>query len=167
MVKAIKTVLQDKEYLVGFIILSGVIFFILFQIQVKTIPGNDPRLQASIFGLKDWLFLVLISGLNSLFLVMQVYINRLKNERKQTTQALTGVALSGLGTSSGIFASIFGTASCALCVSAIFGFLGTNAILFLVNYKDIVSFLAIAILLTTLIVTSQRLETACEECKVR
>ena len=163
---SIKIVLSDKKYLTGFIILTGIIFFVLFQIQVQVIPGNYSKLQARIFGLKDWLFLAVISGLNSLFLVMQFYINQFNKLWRQVAPR-TGIASGVIGTSSGIFASIFGTASCALCVSAIFGFLGVNTILFLVNYKDVVALSAVALLLIILITTSQRLNTVCRECGVK
>ena len=163
---SIKIVLSDKKYLAGFIVLTGIIFFVLFQIQVQVIPGNDSKLQARIFGLKDWLLFAVISGLNSLFLVIQFYINQFNKIRRQAVPAAS-IASSIIGTSSGIFASIFGTASCSLCVSAVFGFLGVNTVLFLVNYKDIVALSAIALLLIVLITSSQRLNTVCKECRVK
>lgn len=166
-IKALKIILGDRVYSAVFIIIAAAVFVILFQIQVKTIPGNDVLFQAQIFGPKDWLLLASIAVLNSLFITTQIHIYRLRKTRRGTLANMgSGLTTGSLGTSSGILASVFGTATCSLCVGAIFGFLGSNTVLFLVNHRDLITVATIGLLLLSLRITVKRFNTACQACKI-
>ena len=164
--KAITTVLGDKRYLMYFAAIFGLLFFILLQIQVQAIPGNDLRFQARIFSFRDWILLVFISALNSLFVTTEIYIFKLKKEYRETIGLAKNVVAGGVGTTSGVLASVFGTATCSLYVSALFGFLGANSVLFLVNHKDLITSAALILLLISLFISSRRFNAACKTCKV-
>lgn len=165
-VRAIKIVLNNRKYLLSFIILGISILIILFQIQVVTTPGNSVSFQLKLYQLKDWFLLGMVSMVNSLFIVMQVYLYKLQKANAKNTNLLGGIAVGSVGTSSGILTSIFGTATCSLCVSALFGFLGSNTVIFMVNNKDWITIGALFVLTISLILTSRRLTTTCEVCKV-
>ncbi len=187
-IKAVKLVLGDKKYFFSFIFLSAAIFTVIFAIQVGSIPGNSFRYQAGILGYQDWLFFGALAVLNALFIEMEIYIARMSPERSKTPEAsadmpsasrtsygmnkkqkidlFKSAAISGVGTSSGIVASIFGAATCSLCVSALFGFLGANSVIFLVDHKNWVTFGSIGLLTAALFITAARFNTACEACRV-
>lgn len=122
---AIKVILRNKNYLAGFIVLSIAIFWLFIYIPVKNIPGNDFTFQLSIMTLQDKLLSGLLSVLVSLSLVMNVYAFRLQRSAKV---GISMVGQGGGGLFSGVIGSIFGTATCAACVSSIFGFLGIDGV---------------------------------------
>lgn len=164
--QAVKTVLSVKEYLASFLIIAFSVFLVLFEIQVNAIPGNSNRFQIAWFGYKDWLIFGLISVFNSLFIVMQLYLHQLKKKQKQALNLSGEMALSGVGTFSGLLASLFGTATCGLCVGALFGFLGANSILFLVNNRGIITAGSLLFMIVALILVSKRFNTTCKVCSI-
>lgn len=164
MFNAIKTVLGERRYLISFIFLSAAIFMVIFAVQAGSIPGNSLEYQAKVMGYRDWLFFVFIAVSNALFIEMEIYIARIG--KKQKINLLKGAAVSGIGTSAGILASIFGTATCSLCVLALFGFLGGNSVIFLVSHKNFIALTSAGFLIVALVLTSVRFNTACESCKV-
>jgi len=163
---AIKKILSDKRYLSACILIAAIVFSVLFAIQVKTVPGNDSRFQIAIFGGKDWAILVAISILNALFITIEIYIFNLRRSARQTVGYGTGLITGGVGTSSGILASIFSTASCSLCVSAIFGFLGANSVVFLVNKRGYIVLATLFLLLLSLYLSSKRFDKTCKQCRI-
>lgn len=161
---ATKKVLSDRRYLAGFILITAVVFSLLFWIQVKTVPGNDGRFQIALFGWKDWAILSVIGLLNALFITIEIYSFNLKRSVVQAGGISTGIITGGIGTSSGILASIFSTASCSLCVSAIFGFLGANTVVFLVDNRTYVVFVTVVLLLLSLFLSARRFHNTCQAC---
>lgn len=161
---AIKLVLRNKNYLVGFIVLSLVIFWLFIYIPVKNIPGNDFTFQLSIMTLEDKLLSGLLSVLVSLSLVMNVYAFKLKRSAKV---GISMLGQSGGGLFSGIVASVFGTATCAACVSSLFGFLGTGGVLFLLEYRTQIVLVSIILLLISLYFISAKVVGICKSCGVR
>lgn len=163
---ATKNVLSDRRYAAVFILIAAVVFSLFFWIQVKTVPGNDGRFQIALFGWKDWAILAAIAVLNSLFVTIEIYAFNLKRSFAQAGGISTGIVTGGIGTSSGILASIFSTASCSLCVSAIFGFLGANTVVFLVDNRSYVVFVTMALLLLSLFLSSRRFHNTCQACSL-
>lgn len=161
---AIKLVLGNKNYLAGFIVLSLVIFWLFIYIPVKNIPGNDFTFQLSIMTLQDKLLSGLLSVLVSLSLVMNVYAFKLKRSAKV---GISMLGQSGGGLFSGIVASVFGTATCAACVSSLFGFLGTGGVLFLLEYRTQIVLVSIILLLISLYFISAKVVGICKSCGVR
>lgn len=161
---AIKVVLRNKNYLAGFIVLSLGIFWLFIYIPVKNIPGNDFAFQLSIMTLQDKLLSGLLAVLVSLSLVMNVYAFKLK---RSTKIGISMVGQGGGGLFSGIVASVFGTATCAACISSIFGFLGTGGVLFLLEYRTQIVLASIVLLLISLYFTSAKVLGICKSCGVK
>jgi len=165
-VAVVMRVLRTRTYGIGFVVLSVAIMASLFQLQVITIPGNGIPMQLALFEVTDWLLLGTVSAVNALFIVVQWYTFRLPRPHHRGSAALGGLAAGGLGTSSSVLASVFGTATCGLCATALFGFLGANTVVFLVAYRQAITVGAIAILLLSLVFVTRRFTASCDECKI-
>lgn len=163
---AIKKVFSDRRYSSASVLIAAVIFSILFLVQVKTIPGNSVHFQVALFGWKDWLILASISILNALFITIEIYIFNLKHLTRKLTGAGARLVSGGVGTSSGVLASIFGTATCGLCVSALFSFLGANTIVYLVEKRGYIVAGSLFLLVLSLYLSSKRFSQTCDECHV-
>lgn len=157
-------VLRTRSYGIGFVVLAVGLMALLFQLQVITIPSNSIRMQFALFEVTDWLLLGTVSAVNALFVVVQWYTFRLAKLQHPST--LAGLATGGVGTSSSVLASIFGTATCGLCATAVFGFLGANTVVFLVAHRQAITIGAIAVLLLSLVLVTRRFTASCEECKI-
>lgn len=164
---AIKTILSDRRYLAAAILITAIVFSLLFWIQVKTVPGNSGPFQIAIFTWKDWAILGAIAILNALFITIEIYAFKLKRSAAQAINLGTGFITGGVGTSSGILASIFSTASCSLCVSAIFGFLGANSVVFLVSNRGYIVAATLFLLLLSLYLSGRRFGHTCYECQIQ
>ena len=155
--KSSKEILSKKNYLLLFLSITLLMVAIFILIPALTIPGNDIKYQLSLFTVKDYIALVPLASLISLMFSMQIYAHK----RKESMRA---AGKGTVGGSSGIIAGIFGTASCPMCVAAIFGFLGTGAVVFLVKYQWYVFGLSSSLVLVSLYLTSLNIEKNCEEC---
>ncbi|MBI2038046.1 MAG: hypothetical protein HYT15_03935, partial [Candidatus Magasanikbacteria bacterium] len=70
---------------------SFFIFFTLFVfIPVWTVAGNTLAIQLDIFTARDYVVLVLLSSLSSLFITMQVYVMRQKRKIGGVSTATAG-----------------------------------------------------------------------------
>lgn len=162
-IKATGLILKERSYLFGILVLWVVLFGVVFYIPVKTVPGNNIALQAAIFGYKDYIFLGIISFLSSLTIAMQIKTFRQKVSSKII---VSDSALGGIGLFSGIISSIFGTATCSLCVGALFGFLGANSVILLVNNKGYVVLGSLVLLGLSIYLSSKRLNNTCDACQI-
>jgi len=137
-----KEILSKKSYKLLFLFIAVIVLAIYIIIPVFSIPGNDFLFQLSIFTFKDFIVLIPFSLLVSLMISMQIYSYK---QRK----SLRLVGKSVVGGYSGIVAGVFGTASCSSCVAAIFGFLGTGSVLFLIaNQWWVVSIAGLLVILS-------------------
>ncbi|MEM3074940.1 MAG: hypothetical protein QW727_03295 [Candidatus Pacearchaeota archaeon] len=156
-ITASKEVLSRKSYFIAFISLILLIFAVFISIPVFTIPANSFSLQLTIFTVRDYVLLAILSTLTSLLIVMQIF------SYKQAKLYSAGrTAISG---GSAVVAALFGTASCASCLAAVFGFLGIGTVFFLVEYQWLIVGIAIIIMLISLYFTSLKLNGVCDICK--
>jgi len=162
--QAVRVVLKERKYLIGFITLSVAIFWLFIYIPVKNIPGNDFAFQLSIMSIQDKILTIILSILVALSLVMNIYAFRLKRSAKV---GLSMVSQGGGGLFSGVVASIFGTATCAACVSSIFGFLGIGGVFFLLEYRTHIVLISIVLLLISIYFTSAKVLGICKSCGIR
>lgn len=160
--KGLKFIFKNRIYLSIFIFLFMSVFILMFFLPVGMIPGNSVKIQSSIFLQKDYWLFGILSFLSSLIVVMQVAIVRENNALKIKNSA----AIGSFGIFSGVVSSVFGTATCGLCVSALFGFLGAGTIIFLVDHRLYVVFGSIALLLFSLYFSAKRVNQNCAECKI-
>jgi len=133
-----------KEKLITFLLITIGMFAIFLLIPVISIPGNSIPFQFSIWKVKDYLVLIPMSLLISLLFTMQLYAFKLKKAGKCV-----------VGGYSGVVAGVFGTASCASCVAAIFGFLGAGAVFTLIQYQWYVVSIALALVLVSLFLAAR------------
>lgn len=161
---AIKVVLKDKKYLAAFLFLSLAIFWLFIYIPVRNIPGNDFAFQLSIMTFQDKILMGLLSILVALSILMNIYAFKLK---RSTRIGISAVGQGGGGLFSVVVASVFGTATCASCVAAIFGFLGTGGVLFLLAYRTQIVLVSIVLLLISLYFTSAKVLGICKNCGIR
>jgi len=156
-ITASKEVLSRKSYLMAFIALVFIIITIFISIPIFLIPANSLLFQLTVFTIKDYLLLTVLSILTSLIIVMQVFSYK---DAKFCSPGKT--AVSG---GSAVVAALFGTASCSACLAAVFGFLGIGTVFFLVEYQWFIVGIAILIMLISLYFTSLKLKGFCESCK--
>jgi hypothetical protein len=154
---ASKEVLSRKNYLISFIAIIFIILAIFISIPVFLMPANSLLFQLTVFTIKDYVLLTVLSILISLIIVMQVFSYK---EAKFCSPAKT--AVSG---GSAITAALFGTASCASCLVAVFGFLGVGTVFFLVEYQWLIVGISILIMLVSLYFTSLKLNEVRTSCK--
>lgn len=156
---ASKGMLAEKYYLHLFLLIILLMLAVYVIIPVFSIPGNTVLFQLSIWEIKDYVVIIPLSFLVSLMITMQVYIFRQK--RKNTMKEMGKSVVGGY---SGIVAGVFGTASCSSCVAAIFGFLGTGTVFWLIKYQWYVVALSAILVLLSLYLSSSSIQKSCENC---
>jgi len=149
-----------KTNYISLFLVSFFIFFALFiLIPVWTVPGNTLAIQLDIFTARDYVVLVLLSSLSSLFITMQVYVMRLK---RKIEGAGTATA-SGIGA---LFAGITGTAFCASCLAplfAIFG-IGFGGVIFVLEYRFYFVAVITILMLVAIYLTARKINRVCTSC---
>jgi len=154
--------LKNKNYLVG-IIVSSLIFFLLYNmIPVYAIPGNHLLFQLDITPIESLFILYSLSLAMAVIFAMQIYIFR-----HAVKSSYKGAGL-GLGAFvSSVISGIFASASCSLCVAALFSFLSAGSILFLVDHKLEIVIIGSVLMLISLHLTSKRMVEGCPECRIK
>jgi len=158
-IKASRLVLNRRNYFIAFIALVFAIFSVFIFIPVFLIPKNSLLFQLTVFTIKDYVLLTILSVLTSLLIVMQVFYYK--------QAKLYSLGKTAVGGGSAIVAALFGTASCASCLAAVFGFLGLGIgiVLFLFEYQWLIVSIAIILMLISLYLTSLKLNLVCDTCK--
>lgn len=157
-----KLVLSQRGYFFSMVLLTIAIFLLFLAIPVKTVPGNTFAFQLSILDVRQYILLGALSFLIALSLTLHIFALMHKRSMR------TGVSMAGqsaTGFLSGTIASIFGTATCAYCVSAFFGFLGIGGVLFLIEQRTWITAAAIVLMLILLYFTSRKVLGICEVCR--
>ena len=160
---ASREVLSKKFYLLGFLTLIPLTFLLFVLIPVKTIPGNSIDFQLGIFSERDYILLITLSLLTSLFLIMQIFI--FKNAALAKDKA-TSLVRGGIGGYVAAVGSVFATAACSSCLFALFGFLGFSTLIFLVEHQWYIVSGAIILLLISLYFASRKVNGICDICFV-
>ncbi|MBI3335747.1 MAG: hypothetical protein HY001_04585 [Candidatus Portnoybacteria bacterium] len=160
-IKVIREVFSQKIYILGWFALSVSFFFAFLLIQVKTIPGNDFLFQLQLLSLKDYSLFSLLSLLAGLSFLMQWYL--LKQKRKAMGAIGSGIA-GGFWATIG---SIFGSATCASCIAALFGFLGVGTVFTLLDYRNYIVAASVAFLGISIYFASQKVIGACKSCETK
>jgi hypothetical protein len=159
---ALREVFAHSKYKLYFLGLSLAIFLILILLPVLSIPGNSFGFQLSIMKQSEIILFVILSILTALSIVFHIYILRHIKSKKV---GISLVGQSGLGIFSGLIGSLFGAASCASCLTFVFGLLGVSGVVFLLDYKTPITYGAIIILIISLYFTSQKVLGVCTRCK--
>lgn len=167
-IDASKTVFsQSRVYwflLLSFTILALVLFVL---VPVWSIPGNDPAFQLSLFSLENWILFIVLALLIALLLTMQVFIFRRARDAASKARNLGNAAVGAAGAYAGILGGVFATAACSWCVAAVFGFLGTSAVLFIAQNQIWAVILSIFIMLASLYFASRSILKKCKNCSIK
>ena len=155
--------LADKKYFYIFLGLAGLLFLGMFAIPLFAIMGNTVGLQAELLAWNDYVLLTLLSMLSSLVLTMQIRIWR---EVHTGASGRFNSATSLLGVLSGITSSVFASATCAMCLGALFSFMSFGTLLFFVTHRWYILSLGFLLLFTSLYFSSRRIKDGCATCHV-
>ena len=160
-VTASKTLLGVPTYRRLLIPLAVAVFAFFAAIPTIAIPDNTLALQLSLYTLQNYLTLGVLAVLATLLLLMNVYAYR----RAKARDRLGVVARGGVGGALGTLASVFGAASCPMCVASLFSFLGFGAVGFLARNQWWVFLAAIALLSVSLYFASRKVNGTCRACE--
>ena len=160
---SLRLVFQERRFLLiplsltllPFALSLPLLLFALFlSIPVWTTPGNSFLFQMGIYTLYDFLLFGLLAGLSALVLTLSLSYAR-------TSFSLFGYA--AVGTSTGTFAALFGSATCASCLATVLGFLGAGTVFTLLAYRwYVVAGLGLLLLLSLYLVTAKT--NTCRRC---
>lgn len=157
---AAKVAFEKPGNILLFAALAILFMTVLIAVPAGTIPGNNFFLQLALLRPIDLLLLFTLSAANSLSVIFHLYIRHFagpKSDLKLTGQ--TGVSII-----SGLIASIFGTATCAVCVSTLFGFLGFGTVLLLLKFRIYLVSAAIILTIISLHFLAKKVLGVCEAC---
>ena len=152
----IKTIMREKAIWVSSILLVPLITALLYLIPVISIPGNDIAFQYQLFTPPDFLLLFIVAALESLLLVMMLYLFRQRH--------LATLNQGFLGILSGIPVFLFGANFCPMCLAGLLGVFGPGVVAFAVQYRFWAFVGSIGILLFSLYATSRKVRGVCEAC---
>lgn len=158
-----KEVLTIRLYFIFFIVLSTSFYMLLIAFPAKTIPGNSFLFQLSLMRSTDHLLLMFLSFLTGLNLTFHLYLFKRKRENFAPIKTTSD---SFLGIFSGLVASVFGTATCGVCVATIFGYFGFGVVLFLLTWRLYIVGFAILLSLISLYYLSRKITNECKICKI-
>ncbi|OGK21391.1 hypothetical protein A3C23_01220 [Candidatus Roizmanbacteria bacterium RIFCSPHIGHO2_02_FULL_37_13b] len=160
--EAVKIVFDRKRYLIGTIILTLILLYIIISIPVMVVPGNDIKFQLSIMPKVDLLIIILISLVTATSLMFNLYL--LKQSDNNHSDTFGTMTTSGLA---GITSSFFGTVTCLACATTILGILGVGTVAFIYQYRPILATVSLAILMMSLHLTSKKVLNLCDSCHVK
>lgn len=136
------------------------IFLALFTlIPVWAVSGNTLATQLSIFTARDYVVLVLLSSLSSLFITMQIFVMR---HRKRAE----GIGVTTAGGLGALFAGIAGTAFCAACLAPLFALVGIGfgGVVFVLEYRWYFVVAITLLLLFAIYLTAGKITRVCISC---
>ena len=157
-IKAANTVLSIKKYSLIFILLSVAVFWIIILAPGWVISAD---IQSQGFTANDFTFLAAASMLTSLVITMQLFSFKITGKIGAARSAF-----SGAGFFSALSAAIFSSATCGLCIAAVFSFLGASTVIFLVDNRMYVVLGSLGLLLLSLYFSSKRVNNDCDTCHV-
>lgn len=160
---ALGIVFRDKKYLTILLITTALIFSILLYIPVTLMPGNSLISHINSISSQDLALYLLLSFLTGLSITFNLFL--IGRKAGGMKYGFFATAQTGTGLISAIFASIFGVASCAACLTSIFSLIGVTGVFFLVDFRVPITLAAAGILLVSLYFTSQKVVGACKNCK--
>lgn len=169
-ISAIATVLRRRAYLLVSFTASAtfLLLFMYFPDIVTVISGSSllakNAVSLSVFSTPWWGYglTILLALLLGLLFSLQVYVFR-NLKARPVTEAGAGF-LAGV---SGIGATIFGSATCVACLSALLAFVGPGTIVFFIGYRWHIMALSVGVTLASLYLVANRIQGNCEDCKIR
>jgi len=161
--KSSKRVFKNRKYRITFLPLTLLLLIFFVLIPVLSIPSNTLSLQFSLYSLADYAILSITALLTSLFILMNIHHFQFSRTGQQNASLLVK---GSIGSSSGVIASLFGAASCPMCIASLFGFLGFGTVGLLVEYQLWFFLGALAFLLFSLYSVSSKIIGNCSQCSL-
>lgn len=155
----IREVITKRNFALLFLIIFLVFFSLFAFIPVWTVSGNTIATQLDIFTPRDFLLLILLSSLSSLFMTMQVYVMRYRRK----PEGISTTAAGGLGA---LFAGIAGTAFCASCLAPLFALfgIGFGGVVFVLEYRFYFVAGITLLMLIAIYLTARKINKVCASC---
>lgn len=154
--------LRERRYAASFALLIPVKASFLFLLPVWLTPGNSVSFQVSLFRAQDWALTALLAVAIALMLTMHAYVFM---RVKSTAVRAGNIGAAAAGGFAGVLGAMFATASCTWCIVALFGFLGTGGVLFLVTQRTSVTAIALLLMLISLFAVSRKVARSCMTCE--
>lgn len=152
-----RTAYQEKSSFV----VAALAFFAVLGLNYYSLIAAVPGSSLSIFlETSTWwqvLLPVVVSSLIALLIGMQAYMLR-QRRAHAAIKASTGI-FSSFG---GIVGSVFGSAGCFSCLTALLGFLGTGTLLVLLKYRYAIIGVSIAFIVFSVHMTAKSI--MCRAC---
>ncbi len=164
---ALKRVLSKTNYFLLFLILTAVILAIYLLLPVYTTHENLNTYLISTTPSELFLTAFLSVGLSAL-VVLQVFVwlNIGKTKIKESAGGLAAFI-------SSLISGIAATASCGLCLSALFSLIGSGGFFFLSGHRLEILLASLLLLLISLYYTAKRINinpngaVDCEDCSIK
>ena len=158
----LKEVFKKRIYFLIFFLASLFMLFLYVFIPIFVTPGNDLAFFIKITPWWGFLILFSLALLMGLLITMQVYIYR---NLKKILVKESGSGI--IAWFSSMISGIFGSATCASCVSVFFAFLGASGILFLLKYRWYISGFGFVLVLISIHLSVKKIQNHCESCKIK
>lgn len=158
---ALLLVFFERKYAFVALLATLLMAFIYIFIPVFVTPGNTLEFFLSVTPWWGLLIIFALAALMGLLIAMQYYV--IRNTRRSKKREI-GSGLGAAATS--IVSGIFATATCAACVGALFSFVGTSGIFFLLEYRWEITALGFAMVLLSIFLTARRINNHCEVCGI-
>lgn len=152
---------QSRVYWLWFAVFVGLALILFVLVPVWSVPGNDIAFQLSLFTIGNWILFIILALFIGLLLTMQIFIFRRAKSAAIKARSLGNAATGAVGAYAGILGGVFATAACSWCVAALFGFLGTGAVLFIAKNQLWAVLIAIIIMLGSLYFASKKVVNDC------
>jgi hypothetical protein len=152
MFREIRNVLSEKNYLALVCAMTLIFFALEYKFQLNPV------------GYATLIVFSALAFLSAVVISLQIKIFKVTKSQKgkRAGTALIG----GAGVVSGVSSSIFATATCGICLSALFNILGAGTILFLVDNRIYIVFGAFLLLVLSLYLSARRLRDGCDTCNI-
>lgn len=155
----IREVITKRNFVLLWLIVFFFFFFLFVLTPVWTVSGNTLARQFDIFTVRDYLLLVFLSSLASLFITMQVYVMR----HRRKPEGIGTTTVGGLGA---LFAGIAGTAFCASCLAPLFALLGIGfgGVIFVLAYRFYFVVGITLLMFIAIYLTARKINKVCTSC---
>lgn len=160
-IKALKTVFQNKIYVLGIAVTALLVFISVITVPLLTVPGNDLWFQLSIMPFRDYSAIAFLCILTGISIMLNLYVFQRENAKK--VQRISLMSINGV---IGFTSSFFGSVTCVACSSTILGFLGLGIMTMLLQYRLVIMLLSGFFILLSIYFTSRKILNFCNVCKV-
>lgn len=161
----IRQSLTSGKYRLLLAVVFAIFFILLLALPIIIQSGGVSNFSYTMRGVigflrfQDYLTITILSLLYALFIPMQVYAFRQKQEYAGLGTAVGG----GVGT---LFAGIAGTAFCASCLAPLLGLfgIGFGGVLFVLEYRLHFVIAIVLLMLAAIYYTARKIKNICKTC---